>query len=79
MAGVAPPLYVKQLGETKARSGQVEKSKLLLSRPAALLLKKCGLYEGSDEFRPGKSLEELASLQASFQPPRAMDLGPSLV
>lgn len=38
------PLYVKQLGETKGRPGQIEKPMHPLSRLIALFFKKCSQY-----------------------------------
>lgn len=73
------PLYIKQLGETKARPGQVEKTMHLLSRPTAPFFKKCSQYEGLRE----AMISGLKSLGRAglifFQSPKAMDLGPSLV
>lgn len=64
-----PSSCIKQLGETKASPGQVEKPIRLLSRPTALFFKKCGQYE---EFRGVMNfgLESLgrAGLPASILP-----------
>jgi hypothetical protein len=73
------PLSIKQLGETKAGPGQVEKPVHLLSRPVALFFKRCSQCEGFRE----AMISGLESLRRAglifFQSPKAMGLGPSLV